>query len=104
MTDFFSLSWIYAQFIAVDANFKLKSKNRQINDPELGSGLSYFVETTAYTNHIANSLYDKEVSCVLNDRGIFLILLLGHELWQRVPCSQPGKFTWREGLHCQWRC
>ena len=81
-TDFFSLSWIYAQFIAVDANFKLKSKNCQINDPELGSGLSYFIETTAYTNCIVNGLPNKEVGCVLNDRGLFLILLLGYELRQ----------------------
>lgn len=59
-TDFFS-RWVYAQFIAVDANFKLKLKNRHINDPELGSGWSYFVENSAYTHHVANSQHDKEV-------------------------------------------
>ena len=53
--------WIYAQFIAVDANFKLKSKNRQINDPELGSGWSYFVEDTAYTRHVKNNPNQEDV-------------------------------------------
>jgi hypothetical protein len=54
--------WIYAQFIVVDANFKLKLKNQQIKDPELGSGWSYFVENSAYTCHIVNNQADKEVS------------------------------------------
>ena len=49
------------QFIAVDANFKLKSKNRQIKDPELGSGWSYFVENAAYTHHVVNNPHEKEV-------------------------------------------
>lgn len=55
------IRWIYAQFIAVDANFRLKSKNRQIKDPELGSGWSYFVENTAYTRHVANNPHEKDV-------------------------------------------
>jgi hypothetical protein len=48
--------WVYAQFIAVDANFKLKLKNRHIKDPELGSGWSYFVENSAYLRHVADGL------------------------------------------------
>ncbi|KAF9780599.1 hypothetical protein BJ322DRAFT_974297, partial [Thelephora terrestris] len=46
--------WIYTQFIAVDSNFKLKSKNHQIKDLELGSGWSYFVENAAYTRHVTS--------------------------------------------------
>jgi hypothetical protein len=72
--------WVYAQFIAVDANFKLKLKNRKINDPELGSGWSYFVEDSAYTHHVANNLHDKEVSCVLSTGKSILIPVLGHKL------------------------
>jgi hypothetical protein len=60
--------WMYAQFIAVDANFKLKLKNRKINDPELGSGWSYFVENSAYTNHVADNTQDQEVDHILNMR------------------------------------
>jgi len=53
--------WIYAQFIAVDANFKLKLKNRRIEDPELGSGWSYFVENSEYTHHVKSNPHEKDV-------------------------------------------
>ena len=60
----FFFRWMYAQFIALDANFKLKLKNRQINDPELGSGWSYFVENSAYTQHVeGNENEEEEVRC-----------------------------------------
>lgn len=72
--------WIYAQFIAVDANFKLKSKNRRINDPELGSGWSYFVENKAYTRHVAKSPDDQEVGCAFDPGSPTLTSVLGYEL------------------------
>ena len=66
LTDL-SMRWIYVQFIAVDANFRLKSKNCQIKDLELGSGWAYFVENTAYTHHVVNSPHEKEVRiCTLS--------------------------------------
>lgn len=68
----FFLSWIYAQFIAIDANFRLKLKNRQLNDPELGSGWFYFVENSAYTSHVEKSLIEEEVRCIPNDTNVFL--------------------------------
>ena len=55
------LSWIYAQLIAIDANLRLKLKNRQINDPELGSGWFYFVENSAYTRHVEKNTDEEEV-------------------------------------------
>jgi len=57
----FLFRWIYAQFIAVDANFKLKLKNRRIEDPELGSGWSYFVENSQYTRHVARNPHERDV-------------------------------------------
>jgi hypothetical protein len=39
---------VYTLFLAVDANFKLKRKNRGINDPELAPGWASFVEEGAY--------------------------------------------------------
>lgn len=65
------LSWIYAQFIAIDANFRLKLKNRLINDPELGSGWSYFVENSAYTRHVNENAGEEEARHVLNDGCLF---------------------------------
>ena len=63
------LSWIYAQFIALDANFRLKLKNRQISDPELGSGWFYFVENSAYSRHVKQNLHEEEARCVPNSRN-----------------------------------
>ena len=51
---------MYAQFIALDANFRLKLKNRRINDPELGSGLFYFVENSAFNRHVEKTLIVEE--------------------------------------------
>lgn len=62
---------MYAQFIAVDANFRLKLKNRQINDPELGSGLFYFVENAAYSTHVEKTLVEEEVRHILKGRNLF---------------------------------
>jgi len=79
-TTDFAFRWVYAQFIAVDANFRLKLKNRQISDPELGSGWSYFVENSAYTRHVANNSHETEVGRVLGDGGHILMPVPGHRL------------------------
>lgn len=54
--------WLYSLFLAVDANFRLKLKNRKIKDPEIGSGWAYFVENSRYIEHISQSFEDAEVS------------------------------------------
>jgi hypothetical protein len=54
--------WLYSLFLAVDANFRLKLKDRKIQDPEIGSGWAYFVETNRYLEHISQSTDDLEVS------------------------------------------
>jgi len=48
--------------LAIDANFRLKLKTRGINDPELGSGLAYFVETTKFRKHLKNHSHEGEVN------------------------------------------
>lgn len=73
-------SWLYAQFITVDANFRLKLKDRQINDPELGSGWAYFVENSAYTHHVKENLYEEEACRIPSEVVGVLIAVLGHEL------------------------
>ena len=40
--------WLYSLFLAIDANFRLKLKARDIQDPELGAGLSYFVDPVKF--------------------------------------------------------
>jgi hypothetical protein len=44
--------FLYTLFIAVDANFKLKSKDRGIEDIELSAGGGCFVETDPYEKHL----------------------------------------------------
>ena len=46
----------------MDANFRLKQKARGIKDPELGSGLAYFVDTNKFRNHLKDTVYEGKVS------------------------------------------
>jgi hypothetical protein len=46
--------FMYALFLALDANFRLKNRFRSSDakDPGLHTGLAYFVENKAYKTHI----------------------------------------------------
>ena len=60
------ISWIHAQFMAIDANFRLKRKkvSKDTVDPSLSKGWAYFVEDIAYKAHIAKgSNIPQEVCC-----------------------------------------
>ena len=54
--------WLYSLFIAIDANFRLKLKTRGIKDPELGSGLAYFVNAVNFEEHLKSQADEEEVS------------------------------------------
>ncbi|KAF7974583.1 hypothetical protein HWV62_11966, partial [Athelia sp. TMB] len=47
--------WLYALFLAIDANFRLKRKDVSSDaaDPSLNRGRAYFVEETRYKAHLA---------------------------------------------------
>lgn len=52
--------------LAMDANFRLRSKLRGINsDPILGAGLSYFIDHAPYAPFIAQYVDEADVSLVL---------------------------------------
>jgi len=53
--------WLYSLFIAMDANFKLKQKSRDIKDPEFGSGLAYFVNIEKFKEHLKHNVCENEV-------------------------------------------
>jgi hypothetical protein len=55
-------SWLYSLFLAIDANFRLKQKDRAIKDPELGQGLAYFVNMVKFQKLLTNSTQKEEVS------------------------------------------
>ncbi|KIK42376.1 hypothetical protein CY34DRAFT_83691, partial [Suillus luteus UH-Slu-Lm8-n1] len=46
--------WLYALFIAIDANFRLKRRavSKDDTDPGLSRGWAYFVDETAYKSHL----------------------------------------------------
>ena len=53
--------FLYTLFIAVDANFKLKGKERHLTDVELMPGWGAYVPEAAYQNHFANYVDQPEV-------------------------------------------
>ncbi|KAH8101661.1 hypothetical protein DFH11DRAFT_1523480 [Phellopilus nigrolimitatus] len=55
-----SRKWLYKLFLAVDANFKLKLKERGLKDIELAPGWVYFVEEDAYQKIIATIVDETE--------------------------------------------
>jgi hypothetical protein len=55
--------FLYTQFLAVDANFKLKGKDRGIKDLDLTPGWASFVDDGRYHEHIAQYVDQSEV-CV----------------------------------------
>ena len=58
-------SWLYAKFVALDANFRLRRKNVSSDqvDPGLSKGWSYFVEETSYKVFIEEHKYDTQEVC-----------------------------------------
>ncbi|KAG1759386.1 hypothetical protein EDD22DRAFT_955913 [Suillus occidentalis] len=50
-----SIQWLYALFIAIDANFHVKRKAVSSDDidPGLNAGWAYFVEETKYRNYLS---------------------------------------------------
>lgn len=45
----------------LDANFRLKLKDRKLVDPSLGGDSAYFVEKEAYLNHVQAAGVQTEV-------------------------------------------
>lgn len=56
-----SCRFLYTLFLAVDANFKLKGKDRGIDDLELAPGWASFVEEVRYQEHIVQYVDQAEV-------------------------------------------
>ena len=54
--------FLYALFIAVDGNFKLKGKERNLKDVELMPGWGAYVPEDKYQKHLANYVDEPEVS------------------------------------------
>lgn len=59
-SDVPSKRFLYILYISVDANFKLKGKERNLKDIELMPGLGAYVPKTEVKNHIAKHADDPE--------------------------------------------
>jgi len=95
--------WIYCLFLAIDANFRLKLKARGIKDPELGSGLAYFVDTIKFQEHLKNRAHEEDVSLNPHRLRMKMMTSIDQDLWGRVPCSKPGEFKAIKGFF-SYRC
>lgn len=63
--------WLYALFIAIDANFRLRRKNVSSDDvdPSLNAGRAYVVEEAAFREHLTafDQLEDEKSTCNNHD-------------------------------------
>ncbi|TFK51470.1 hypothetical protein OE88DRAFT_1735365 [Heliocybe sulcata] len=57
-----SIAWLYALTLAIDANFRLKLKKRDLVDVELAPGWAYFVEESGYQRFLRSHIEESEVS------------------------------------------
>lgn len=60
--EFFPIRWIYALFLAIDANFRLQRKvvSSDKVDPGLSNGWAFFVEEKKYKEHLAKHWDQKQ--------------------------------------------
>jgi hypothetical protein len=54
-------SFLYALFLAVDGNFKLKGKDRKLEDVDFLRATGAFVDEVPFKEHIANYVDQPEV-------------------------------------------
>ncbi|KAJ7495442.1 hypothetical protein FB451DRAFT_1077072 [Mycena latifolia] len=63
--------FLYALFLAIDANFRLKRKDvsTEEKDPGLGKGWAFYCEVEAYMKHVAENWHQKQERshCVAHD-------------------------------------
>jgi hypothetical protein len=56
---------LYILYLAIDANFKLKGKDRKITDIELALGLGVFVNETQYQEFLKAYVDEPEVNLLM---------------------------------------
>ncbi|PPQ81721.1 hypothetical protein CVT24_003406, partial [Panaeolus cyanescens] len=55
-------AFLYTLFVAIDANFKLKQKDRGLDDVDLAPGWGAFVQQQPYMEHINRNLDEQEIN------------------------------------------
>jgi hypothetical protein len=90
-------------FLAIDANFRLKLKARDVRDPELAPGSLYFVDPVKFQQHLKSPVDEGEVSQVTLLVLDSLMMGIDRDLWGRIPCGQSSELEDDKGFLCFWR-
>lgn len=57
-----SVRWKYRLILAIDANFRMKNRDRSVNDmPALGDGWAHFVPEAPYMEHVQKRGHEEHV-------------------------------------------
>ena len=101
-----SKSWLNTLYLSMDANFKLKQKERGFSDPPLSNGLVYMVSNEKLMNHLVHcskNVLIKEVS-ILNYDGPWPALNPPSDQYLHLhhQRSQSGIYKVCKGIHCDW--
>jgi hypothetical protein len=78
-----SHKWLYALFLGIDANFRLKHKKISSNkaNPDLNHGCAYFVEEREYKEYLSQFIDEVEPVCLASMwKALILMLLLFAEV------------------------
>ena len=81
--------FLYALFIAVDGNFKLKGKKRNLKDVELMPGWGAYVPEDEYQTHLANCIDEPEVSRnrLVGNVNELIKSLVDQYMWISTQCA-----------------
>ena len=63
---YFEKSWLNTLYLSMDANFKLKQKDRGFDDPPLSNGLVYMVADRKLQEHLTHCSKTGQVAEVNN--------------------------------------
>jgi hypothetical protein len=55
-------SWLNTLYLSMDANFKLRQKERGLSDPPLSNGLAYMVADGKLKHHLAHCSNDGQIA------------------------------------------
>ena len=97
-------SWINTLYLSMDANFKLKQKDRGFMDPPLSNGLAYMISDATLRTHLAECVKKNLTSEVFKPLIDVTFVIDLHFLDQHVrvkfPCREPGPHQVFPRLFC----
>ena len=67
-------SWLNTLYLSIDANFKLKQKDRGFSDPPLSNGLAFMVPVAKLNEHLDYCLGLSQTAEVSNNCSTTMLL------------------------------